>query len=370
MPQFDSMMKFSLFLKQFEQSFAVIIPNMRNRLLLSISITFSLSVFGQENSNTGYAFLNLPFSARTAALGGSSIAVRDLDINLGLSNPALLNDKMNKQGSINQGFIASGATFGALTYGRSLKYNITGAAHFRYLAYGKMNRTEIDGTTNGTFAPGDFALGVSGAKAINERMFFGATLNLIYSQIDSYVSFGNSLDLGGNYIDPERRLSLAGTIKNIGIQWVGFNKTRSPLPLEIQLAATHQLAHAPFRFSLLGHHLQKWDLTYQGTSTTPKVDPLTGEPVEVKTPKFFGKLSRHFIVQTEILLGQKLEVRFAFDYNRRQALKLSERPGLSGFSMGVGAAFKRFRIDYGYYVYSVAGSQQNISLSLPIGSKK
>ena len=343
--------------------------SMNFKILLFFTVIVG-SCIAQTGGTTGFNFLNLPFNARTTGLGGSFITARDLDVSLGIQNPALLNADMHKRGSISQTLLAGGINSGQLNYAHHFANNITGAAHFRYVSYGKMKRTDINGTDLGTFSPGDFVLGVSAGKSINERLHIGATFNVIYSQLDNYIAFGNSLDIGGCYTNHERRLVLSGVVKNLGIQWKGYNETRSSLPLEIQMGVSHKLKHAPFRFSLLSQHLQKWDLTYNDPNAKETVDALTGEVIPVIKAGFVEKFARHFVVQTEILFGKKLHLRIGFDYNRRQELKLTQRPGIAGFSFGAGMYFKRFSIDYGFMSYSAAGMQHAISLSIPLGGSK
>lgn len=341
-----------------------------NYKALLLFVILSGSCFAQTGGTTGYSFLNLPFNARIGGLGGSFITVRDSDPNLGIQNPALLNSEMNGAGSISQTLMAGGINTGQLNYAREFNGGITGLAHFRYVSYGKMNRTDINGANLGTFSPGDFILGASAAKSINERMHIGATLNFIYSQMDQYVSFGNSLDLGGCYSNEDKRLVISGVVKNLGIQWKGYNGTRSDLPLEIQMGISHKLAHAPFRFSILGQHLQRWDLSYNDPNAKPETDPLTGETIPVKKAGFGDKLARHFTYQLEMLFGKRLHLRTGFDYHRRQELKVASRPGMAGFSFGVGLYFKRFSVDYGLMSYSAAGMQHAITIGIPLKGAK
>jgi len=44
-------------------------------------------------------------------------------------------------------------------------------------------------------------------------------------------------------------------------------------------------------------------------------------------------------------------------------LKLLQRPGLAGFSLGAGLYFKRFSIDYGLSVFSKAGFNNMLTLT-------
>lgn len=337
-----------------------------NKLLVFASLILSLAGQAQTGGTTAFNFLNLPYSARVVGLGGNFITVRDGDINMGIQNPALLNESMNGRGSLSQGLIAGGMNAGALAYGHTFTNGWTGAGHLRYLSYGKMRRTDVNGTDLGQFTPGDFSLGASMGKSINERMHMGATLNILYSQLDSYTAFGTSLDLGGCYTNEEKRLVLSGIIRNLGVQWKSYNGTRNQLPLTIQAGVSHKLSHAPFRFSLLAKDLQTWDLTYNDPNAKETTDPLTGEVVPIKKAGFTEKLVRHLGIQTEILFGEKLHLRVGFDYQRRQELKVVNRPGIAGFSFGAGFYFKRFTLDYGLLCYSAAGSQHALTLTLPL----
>lgn len=343
--------------------------SMKHALIISFAAVIG-GVFGQTGGTTGFNFLNMPFNARVGALGGDFITIRDNDVNLGIQNPAMLNESMHGRGSLNQGLLASGINSGGLNYAHHFSGGITGAAHFRYVSYGKMARTDVNGTDLGSFSPGDFILGASAGKSINERLHIGATFNIIYSQLDQYVAFGNSLDIGGAYTDEDHNLVVSGVIKHLGIQWKDYNEDRDPLPLEVQLGLSHKLQHAPFRFSVLAQHLEKWDLTYNDPNATAKTDPLTGELIPVEKAGFGEKLARHFVFQTEILFGKKLHIRVAFDYQRRQELKVVQQPGIAGFSFGVGMYFKRFSLDYGLMSYSSAGFQNLLTISVPLRKEK
>lgn len=338
--------------------------------LLLIAFVSCGFISAQTGGTTGFNFLSLPFNARVGGMGGDFITIRDYDQNLGLQNPALLNSEMSGRGTINQGILAGGINSGGLNYAHTFGSGITGLGHFRYVSYGTMKRTDVNGTDLGTFSPGDFILGASAGKSINERMHIGATLNFIYSQMDQYVAFGNALDVGGCYTDNDNNLVVSGVIKNLGIQWKGYNGSRSTLPLEVQMGVSHKLRHAPFRFSILGQHLERWDLTYNDPNAKEKTDPLTGQTIPVEKARFGEKLARHFIFQTEILFGKKLHMRVGFDYHRRQELKLVQRPGIAGFSFGVGMYFKRFSLDYGLMSYSAAGYQNMLSLTVPLKQRK
>jgi hypothetical protein len=47
-------------------------------------------------------------------------------------------------------------------------------------------------------------------------------------------------------------------------------------------------------------------------------------------------------------------------------LKLIDRPGLAGFSFGVGLRFKKISFDYGFMVFSKAGQNHTLGISTQI----
>lgn len=335
------------------------------KLIAFISIIIApLAAFSQTGGNHTFALLDLPFNARSAALGTDFITAKDQDLNLAISNPSLYNAKMHKHASFSQAFLAGGISYGMANYARNFKNDITGGASIRYVSYGKQDRRDEAGTSIGSFTPAEFIFGAGFGKQLNPQISIGANVNLIYSQLETYNALGASIDLAGTYELEKANLLVTALVKNAGYQFKSYTqKNRAPLPAEFQLGVSHKLKHAPFRFSILMHHLNTWNITYNDPTLKPTVDPLTGDTVPVKVAGFGTKLAHHFTYQAEILISKNIHLRAAFDYHRRQEMRVAARPGLSGFSFGVGMYFKRFSLDYGFAVISAAGYNNMISLT-------
>ncbi len=334
------------------------------RIFAFILTVIPLALLGQTGGDHTFALLDLPYSARAAALGTDFITVKDQDLNLAISNPSLYNSKMNKHVGFNQALLAGGVNYGMVTYARSFKNNITGGASLRYVSYGKQDRRDEAGTAIGTFSPGEFVLGAGLGKQLNPQISIGANVNLIYSQLESYSAFGASVDLAGTYELEKANLLVTALVKNAGYQFKSYTaNNRASLPAEFQMGISHKLKHAPFRFSLLMHHLNNWDITYSDPNAKPTIDPLTSDTIPVKVAGFGQKLAHHFTYQAEVLISKNIHFRTAFDYHRRQEMKVSARPGLAGFSFGLGLYFNRFSVDYGFSVFSAAGYSNMISLT-------
>ncbi len=53
-----------------------------------------LSLLAQVGGITAFSFVDLEFSPRVEAMGGSAIAIIDRDVSLGQTTPSLLNNKI------------------------------------------------------------------------------------------------------------------------------------------------------------------------------------------------------------------------------------------------------------------------------------
>lgn len=326
-------------------------------------ILISFSSIAQTGGTTSFALLDLTYNARAAGLGNDFISAKDQDINLGVANPSLYNDKMHNTLSANQAILSGGINYGQVVYGKKLKIGFLGTS-IRYVNYGEFRRTDINGSDQGAFNPFECIIGAGYGKQLNPRISVGTNLNLIYSQLESYSAFGAAIDLAGTYTNKNEDFLVTAMVKNAGMQFKSYyNKQKAPLPAEFQIAAAYKLSHAPFRFSILAHHLNKWNITYVDPNLKPTVDALTGDSIPVKYAGFGEKLARHFTYSVEILASKNIHLRFGFDYQKRQEMKLEARPGIAGLTFGLGLYFKKISIDYGFSVYSRAGFNNMLTLS-------
>lgn len=327
--------------------------------MLAPEITFS-----QTGGEHIFPFLDLDYNARNSALGRYNIAVKDKDVNMGVNNPSLLNDEMHNTIGFNQALLAAGINHGMVAYAMKVEDHGVASAHLRYVAYGKMDRTDVNGEVIGTFSAGDFILGAGFGSQLNPRISVGGNANLIWSQLESFTSVGMSIDLAGTYTNEDERTTIAAVVRNAGYQFTTYTDSdRVPLPTNAMMSISHRLQHAPFRLAIVAHNLNRWDLTYNDPNAQPTVDPLSGEEIPVPTAGFGEKLARHFIYQIEVLAGDAVRLRMAFDYQRRREFLVPNRPGMAGFSFGTGLNFKRFSLDYGLLIYSNAGYNNLLTLT-------
>ncbi len=339
--------------------------------LLIIILWITATHLFSQIKNAPFQVLNLAYSARAVGLGTDFISVKDNDINMAIANPSLLNEGMMNHISFNTAFLSGKINYGVLSYGRHINRIGNAAGYIQYINYGKIKRTSITGEEEGSFNPIEFVIGGALSKEMNKRLSIGVKTNFIYSQMEQYNSLGASVDFSGTYFHEEKEFLVTILAKNIGYQLKGYTKQdKSLLPVEIQLATSYKLPHAPFRFSLLAHHLNQWDITYHDPNAKPEIDPLTGDTIPIKKAGFIEKLGRHFTYQVEILISKNIRLNAAFDYHQRKELALESRPGLAGFSFGAGFYFRKFNLIYGFKVYSRAGFNNMITLTTNLSEWK
>lgn len=342
--------------------------------LLAISyllFVFSMMAQAPIGGQHVYEFLNLPQSARVTALGGSLITVKDDDVALAFSNPAVLNPSMDLQLSFNHNIHLAGINNGYASFGKYLEsMDVTMHGGIQYVSYGTFDEADEYGNITGTFKASEYAFTVGGARQLYDKLSVGANLKAISSQFETYNSFGLSADFGAFYQDTSGLFSATLVIKNVGGQITSYDGTRESIPFDVQLGISRKLDHLPFRFSIIYHNLQSWNILYD--------DPNSEETVlflgdiqndgENKFKTFTDNLFRHFIFSGEFLLGKKENFRMRFGYNhmQRKELSVNNYRSLSGFSLGLGLKVNRFRIEYGRAFYHLAGGLNHFSISTNI----
>jgi hypothetical protein len=256
-----------------------------------------------------------------------------------------------------------GVKFGDVSYAHDMGKWGTYMASMHYAAYGQFLETDEFGNVNGTFKASDYALTIGGGYQYNKYFSLGAAIKGIYSDYFIYNAFGIAIDASATFADTTKFWTATFEIRNVGLQVNNYIEgINEPLKAEALIGVSKRLLHTPLRFSVTYRHLETFDLSYDDPYNLGDVDPLTGEP-QVKTINFWNKLSRHFIIGTEILLSKNFHLRAAYNFQRRREMVLETRPGLVGFSMGVGLKISKFIISYGRGNYHMAGGANHFSIT-------
>jgi len=242
---------------------------------------------------------------------------------------------------------------------------IAGGIH--YLYYGKFQGADESGNLTGTFRAADYSVNVVYSRPLDSLFTFGFTAKSIFSDYETYNSTAFAMDAGITYNNPSMEFTAALVLRNMGFQVNTYypNQAHEPLPFSIALGVSQSLRYAPLTFFVVAEHLEKWDLSYETQEEKEEdTDFFTDQSAsESGFDLFIDKFMRHIIIGTEFNLGKNLVFRAGYNYRRRQELKIDTKPGMVGFSWGIGIKVSKFRINYGRAVYHLAGGANYFSFS-------
>ena len=343
---------------------------MKNRYsllsLLVLLTLFSQSLHAQIGGESTYEFLNLPNSARIAALGGEYLASYDGDITLSLANPSLINEDMHNNLGFSFVDYYTDINYGYAQYGRNFEKLGAFVATMQFINYGKFDRADPTGQRNGTFSAGEYAMNIGWGRRLHPHWSIGANFKGIYSSFESYNSFGIAVDVAGSYIHEKGNFTASLIARNIGLMLKGYySGERYSLPMELQFGMSKGLEHIPLRFSLLYHNLETWDLTYDDPLVVAEnTDPITGEVKEQSgISDFADKFMMHIVLGAELNITKFLCLRGGYNYGRRQDNGVSSKMSTVGFSWGIGLNISKFHFSYARSRYHLAGSPNYITLT-------
>jgi hypothetical protein len=339
--------------------------------LAYIFLFFSSFSIAQIGGQSVFSFLQVPVPARTAALGGSTIGLKDDDISLVLQNPAALNKTMSNKLQMSYINYVADINFINLQYARSFD----SIGHFgialQNVNYGKFIENDEYGLQQGTFTANDYNLTLSYGNELDSVLSWGINLKTIFSKFYVYSSYGNAIDAGITYKNKKRDFVIALLLSNYGYQWKSYsgNQLEKITPI-INVGISKKLSKAPIRFLFNYENVNKWDLTYvDPTSSSSTIDPFTGE--EIKTSKFrttSDKLFRHFLFGAELSAGKNFQIRMGYNYRRRKEMQLPDNGGMVGISLGFGVRIKKIYVNYAFTKYHTAGNTSHISISTNLSS--
>lgn len=345
-------------------------------VLYIISLFFLTHVSAQIGGSHTYEFLNLTNSARIAGMGGNFLAIKDNDVTLALANPSLITPEMHNQLAFSFVNYFTGLNYGYLMYSRTFKKAGSFVGTFQFIDYGKFIAADPAGNITGTFNASEYALNIGWGRQLSQHFSIGANGKLIYSALESYNSFGIAVDVAGTYTTKEQTFTASIIGRNIGAQIVPYRPGQyESLPFELQIGLSQKLKHIPVRFSQLLTHLEKWDLSYTDPNDPAnQKDPITGETKQKSgIGKFADNLMRHIVLGAEVTIAKILSIRIGYNYQRRQELKLYNKAGLAGFSLGVGIRVKMFNLSYTRATFQAGSPNPNfitLSVNLQEFSKK
>ncbi len=299
----------------------------------------SITAHGADSS-PAYNFLNIPSSARVYGLGGINISNIDDDINSVEQNPALLGPEFDMQLGINYMRYIAGTNLAGVKFGTRAGDHGAWGVGLQYYGYGEMKETDAAGNIMGSFSPKDVNFNGIYSHDITDRLRGGIALKFLYSSYAEYTAFAIATDLGINYYDPDRDLSLSAVVANLGGQVKRFDRAYDRLPVDLRLGWSQSFGQLPIRFSVTAWNLTKWKMPYYDTGDGSDSD---NDGTALKQ-SFASNFFRHLIFAADFIPSDKFHIGIGYNYKTRTDMSTYKRSFLSGFSIGAGISVKSFRL--------------------------
>ena len=325
------------------------------KTLFYILCLLPLTAVKAQESASGYNTLKLPTSARVAALGGENISIIEDDAAIAWHNPALLsNVSSNTLGLGFMTYFAESQWMGA-QYVRAFGERHTGSIVAQMMNFGEADETDAQGNVLGSYTAKDVYIAPSYSYLFSDKWSGGATLKFAFSNYADYSAMAVGVDLGLNYFDEEKDLSISATLKNIGAELSSFHEREQHLPFVAQVGFTKGLEHLPLRFSVTMTDLTRWSSRYDFIEEEGK-DKLS----------FSKKLLNHIIVGADYFLTDNISLSAGYNFRRAYELKTAGSAKGAGLTAGATLRLKRFMVSGAYAKYhkSTASLMFNVNYTL------
>ena len=177
---------------------------------------------------------------------------------------------------------------------------------------------------------------------LTDKLAGGIAAKVLSSSIGHYHSVGVGVDLGLNYYDADRELSLSVVGKNLGGQLKAYDDNYEAMPIDVQIGVSKRLKHTPFRFSATLVDLNHWNYS----------------------------LMKHFVFGVDAQLSQNIWVGAGYSLRRANEMKVGDADTASshgaGLSLGAGLQLERFKLNLAYGKYHVSSSSVVLNLSFSL----
>jgi hypothetical protein len=314
---------------------------MKKVFLLILTISLPLFVQAQESQEV-YGFLRLPVSAHVAALGGDNVTIADDDPTVIFHNPALIGNVSDKSLNLNYMTYMEGARTASASFVRHAKERAYWGISGQFMDYGSMKEMTADNIQTGEFSARDIAVAGTFAYRLGNMVTGGISARFISSTIGQFSSAAVAVDLGLNYYNEEKALSISAVAKNLGGQIAAYQDEFEPIPLDLQVGFTKRLIGSPLRLSATLSRLNRWD---EG-------------------------LGKHLSVGADLILSDNIYLAAGYNFRRASEMKITDNEGEAshgaGLSLGGGIQLQRFKLQVGYAKYHVSASSLlvNVTYSL------
>ncbi|MCC8113937.1 MAG: type IX secretion system protein PorQ [Bacteroidales bacterium] len=303
----------------------------------ALSVSAALGTMAQDGT-TAYEFLNMPLSTRIYGLGGVNISLVDDDVTTIDQNPALLGQEMEGQLALSYMRYVGDSNFAGIRYANSVGEHGAWSAAIQYFGYGSIREMDETGTELGTISPKDVAFMGAYSHDITDNLRGGFNLKAAYSSYAEYTAWAIGVDLGINYFDADRDLSLSAVVANLGGQVKKFHESYDRMPIDVRLGWSQSFGNFPIRFSITAWNLTKWKLPYYEYG-----DGASDTKMELKE-SFSSNLFRHLVFGADLISSPNWYLGVGYNYKTRTDMATYSRNFLSGWSAAFGIRTSRLGV--------------------------
>jgi len=244
------------------------VPPLRRALLLVCALLLVAAAGGaqefKKTATAGFVFLEIPVTARVAALGEATVALGGADADGLFTNPAA----PGFTGKTHSLSVSYAPWFAEMRhYATSYAFNSevgVFAASAVVFDFGTMQRTQRASgqrvyETLGEFSASAMSLGLTYARILTDQFSFGVTVKYVREAVDTY-SAGNVLFDGGVlYYTGLGSLRLAAAVQNFGTE-AKYKNDPFKMPTTFRLGLAGEV---------LGDHTSEYRLTASVEATHP-----------------------------------------------------------------------------------------------------
>ena len=298
----------------------------RNKvLIIAVLLILFIPVRSQQ---TPYSFgiFNFTNTAKTAGLGGYSIASFESDPSTSILTPSNINSDNHGKLLLNYVNYFADTDYGLINYTHRFKNIGLISTSLLYCNYGEFDYTDPSGLSNGnSFSANDLMLQIGHSRKIAEQLQIGVNLKIAGSFYEQYSALAIGSDISLTYVNEETLFASSLLVQNIGTSINEFqnNSLRTKLPFNIQFSMNKKLAHAPLKVHFIYHDLNRWRISQNTTQNNMDRNAVT---------QFSFDFFNHVAVGGEFLFSENFNVRLGYDFLTRRDLQPTSRPGTIGIS--------------------------------------
>ena len=287
-----------------------------------------------DKTRAGFDVLTWEVGARTAAMGGSGVALRG-DLQALAHNPAALFGLADNHAVFGYQSRYADIQGGLFSVGRRF-FGLHTALTLRYANYGEMRRTDALMNDLGGFTPGDVIVAATVSDSLALGLVWGVTGKAVFSNYDDYSASAGALDLGVAYAIPSQALRIGLSVANLGHTFDAFIRDKAPLPVTVRVGAAKRLAHLPLLFS---------------ATLIRYLDHESGH-----LGGFYWSLGGEFTLSPTFFL------RWGYHSRGLEEKVIEGSSRMAGFSAGLGLLLSRLQVDIGYGLYGALGQVPTVTL--------